>query len=424
MATQHQPSTDLGRAYCVYTRRIRDSIQPQLMTGIDTEVLDGIGELARVGRNSQIAIAHARLMTLFDDPRLPSSDDLRGEVQEVYRKAEQLTFPASTAYVAQSQALSGWTRNHSLTSVDLTRLRSLDLMSHSDPTIKTFVTDMTARLAAVTSPPDAVLYSQFFEILGEALAYRFLSARLKTRRVPEAQTKTPDFECRTVDDKVFYIEVKTLDVVGGEFRQDQIMVDAVDCAIDVKQQLERGKTVAISEGEIAPYKRYGETDTYDPRSLIRVIDTLRDKCWQAFKPGQFVLGPTLAVAITNRLIIPGEKCALAPYYFDPHDGGVCVSGVLWQSCFGRIGTPIFRHPDFQGRPTLEGHLNAPGVFVDEGRPFPGLGLVALSFGGHDDSALGLYVAKHPPICNWEPDDTESAIASICEAFNDNENSRA
>jgi hypothetical protein len=424
MTNQWKPATDLSRAYCAYKTRVRNSIQPQLMEWIEADILDGIEKLAQADRNSRIAGLHARLMDLLGKLEILTTGELRSDFEKVYREAERLAFRASTAYVAQGQALVGWTQNHSLTSVDLKRLRALDMKSHSDPTINTFVADMSARLSAVVSPPDVILYSQFFEIYGEALTYEFLSAKLRTRRMPEAETKTPDFECRTPDDKVFYVEVKTLDIVGGEFRHDQIMVDSVDRAVDLRRQLAAGETIAMSEGEVAPYKRFGETDTYDPRSLVRVIDVLRDKCWQAFKLGQFALGPTFALAITSRLIVPAGKCALAPYYFDPHDGGTCVSGVLWQSAFGYVGTPILRWPDFPGKPTLEAHLAAPGLFVDEGRRFPGLGLIALSFGSEGDAAFGLYPARYPPIADWGPDETLSAIVSICEAFNDDENSQA
>ena len=424
MTNQCKSATDLTRAFCAYKIGVRHSIQPQLMDWIETDILDGIEHLARENRLSRLTALHAQLMDLLGKLAISTTEQLRSDFETVYREAEQLAFRASSAYVKQTQSLTSWTRNHSLASVDLKRLRALDIRSHSDPTVNTFVVDMSARLSGVVSPPDVILYSQFFEIYGEALTYDFLSSKLRTRRIAEGETKTPDFECRTPEDKVFYVEVKTLDIVGGEFRHDQIMVNAVDRAIDLRRQLAAGETIAMSEGEVAPYKRFGETYTYDPRSLVRVIDTLREKCWQAFKPGQFALGPTFALAITSRLIVPAGKCALAPYYFDPHDGGACVSGTLWHSAFGHVGTPIFRWPDFPGKPTLEAHLTVPGLFVDEGRHFPGPGLIALSFGSDGDAAFGLYPARHPPIRDWGPDETLSAIVSICGAFNDDENSQA
>jgi hypothetical protein len=93
---------------------------------------------------------------------------------------------------------------------------------------------------------------------------------------------------------------KTLDIVGGQLRHDAMMVDAIDQAVDLAEQVAEGRTVAVSEGEFAPYERYGENKTYDPRSLMRVIDTLREKFLQAFKAGQFAMGPTLALAVVDR----------------------------------------------------------------------------------------------------------------------------
>jgi hypothetical protein len=100
--------------------------------------------------------------------------------------------------------------------------------------------------------------------------------------------------------------------------------------------------------------------------MIRVVDTIREKCHQAFKSAQFSQGPTVAPAVMDRLIVPGRGCALAPYYYDQYQGGACVSGVLWHAVFGRTGTPIFRLPDFAGHDNLDGFLDKDGLFVDVG----------------------------------------------------------
>ena len=43
-----------------------------------------------------------------------------------------------------------------------------------------------------------------------------------------------------------------------------------------------------------------------------------------------------------------------------------------------LGRPIFRVPEFAGAPSLEGHLENLGLFVDEAVPFPGSGLIVLN----------------------------------------------
>ena len=108
-----------------------------------------------------------------------------------------------------------------------------------------------------------------------------------------------------------------------------------------------------------------------------MIDTLREKSLGAFKEGQFKEGPTLALVVVDRLLLPGGMFDLAPYYYaDFNDGGI-RSGVLWHMAYGRSGTPIFRLPEFAGAKSLDGHLDRLGLFVDEMRPFWGPGLVVL-----------------------------------------------
>jgi hypothetical protein len=351
-------ASDLSRAYGAYNVAVRQSVQPQIMGWVSLEVLDGIATIAAAGKNAQVATLHGRLLALLADPNLAGSAQLRDHFKMDYKEAEALAFPAATAFVAHSQMLTTWTSNHNLVATDLKRLRNIDLKAHADPAYTGYVDKMVAILPALTAAPDVTRYSQFFELYSEALVLEFLRSKVKTKKIPEQAGKTPDFQCEMEDGQTFYIEVKTLDIVGGALRHDEIMVDAIDQAVSRDAQIAEGAAVAVTEGETAPYKRSGENDTYDPNSLLRVIDTLRDKCWQAFKAGQFAMGPTFALAVTDRLIVPGGKCALAPYYYDPYDAGYCVSGVLWHSAFGKQDTPILRLPDFPGAASIEGDLSA------------------------------------------------------------------
>jgi hypothetical protein len=292
-------------------------------------------------------------------------------------------------------------------------------LHHVDSTFKEYVGKICAKLADVAAAPSVKTYSQFFELYSEALALQFLRSKLPTCRIPELGSKTPDFECMLEDERKFFVEVKTLDIVGGELRHDQMMVDAIDQAVDIGQQVSRGKPVAVSEGEFAPYKRYAEA-AYDSRSLMRVIDSLREKFVQAFKSDQFAMGPTFALAVADRLIIPGGQSALDPYYFD-HDG--VVSGVLWHAAFGTEGAPIFRHPDFEGAPSLEGHLSIRGMLVDEGRPFPGRALIVLKRSPDGDVALGLDPSRETGTGGWKAEDTVAALTRVCDVYNDEQNTR-
>jgi hypothetical protein len=101
-----QLTTHLSRAYAAYNRAVKASVQPQIMGWVDIEVLDGIEAPALQDPRSKIA-------------QLMNSPPLRDEFRNVYREAEQIAFPAATAFVAQAQALTDWTRNHSLMVADI-----------------------------------------------------------------------------------------------------------------------------------------------------------------------------------------------------------------------------------------------------------------------------------------------------------------
>lgn len=422
-----QLKTALSRAYYAYNGAVRGSVQPKIMGWVRFEVFDGIEALAAAQPGSRIAALHQHLMQLLaDGTALMNSEELRNDFKRVYQEADQIVYPATSAFIAHQQALSSLTQNYSLMAVDRARLEELDLAAHHDPIYKAYIESLRARLPDIAAAPNVKKYSQFCEIYSEALVLQFLRTKVETWRVDETNDQTPDFRCRLRNGKQFYVEVKTLDIVGGEYRHDEMMVDAIDQAVELKEQIAEGCTVAVAEGEFAPYKRFQETETYDPRSLARVIDTLREKFAQTFKAGQFGVGPTLALAVTDRLSFPGGHCALTPYYLDRAPSPCIVSGVLWHAAFGTPGNPVLRAPDFEGAPSLEGYVTAPGIFMDKGRPFPGLALIVLCRGrrGAEDEALGLHPVRADKTGAWTNDDTAEALSAICAFQNDPLNTRA
>ena len=100
----------------------------------------------------------------------------------------------------------------------------------------------------------------------------------------------------------------------------------------------------------------------------------------------------------------------------------CVSGVLWQAAFGTEGAPVLRCPEFEGKPSLEGHLDRPGLYADPNVPFPGLGLIVLQRSSARRLSYGLR-APVPENEHWSSDDTEEALHAMCHAWNDRENRR-
>ena len=338
---------------------------------------------------------------------------------DLYNDASDIVFPATSAYLAVCHALHEYSTSHSLYSIELDILRAVDLEAHRNQVLVTFRNDLKCRLEQVSGIDDTTAYSQAFEIYGEVLAYLYLRERVPTERIPERKgQETPDFRCDPPDGKPFYVEVKSFDIVGGDARKRDMLHDGLDSKVELEEQICAGKSVAIAESEIAPFRKAGETKTYDPRSLIRVIDTLREKSLGAFKEGQFKEGPTLALVVVDRLLLPGGMFDLAPYYYaDFNDGGI-RSGVLWHMAYGRSGTPIFRLPEFAGAKSLDGHLDRLGLFVDEMRPFWGPGLVVLHRAQCGRRAYGLVNSAYAAQNNWSIDDTHDVLDRLCHRWND------
>ena len=419
---QRQPSS-LWNAYLGHRRRIDDEVRAATLPHFDDIVMAGIEDRATRDPGGPIASQHRDLLTLLGRADLHQSEAELRRARDVYDAAKRATFPAATAFTDHTQSLTGLTHNVSLGEVDLDLLRKFDLLAHGDPAFREFVSAMTATLQGVRSAPDVIAYNQFFESYAEALVLHFLRGRgIRTSRVKDVSS-APDFRCELADGREYFVEVKALDIVGGEIRHGQIMVEGLKPNIEIERQQRAGRRIASAESEIAPYRRAHDDADYDPRSIRRVIDTLREKSQQAFKTSQFSRGPTFALIVADRLILHGWKSALVPYFYEEHAGtGSVVSGQIWQAAFGTAGSPVMRSPDFEGAPGFDGHLERPGLYVDQGRAFPGVGLVVLQKSSSRRLSYGLR-APFPDTEGWASDDTEEALSNMCDAWNDQGNSR-
>lgn len=417
-----KPST-IWHAYRQYRLRVTQSVQPAILGEFEEGVLEGIEARASKNPGGQIAAAHADLLALLGQPNLHTDDASLARARVSYDVARRATYPASSACTDHAQGLSGLTHNASMTQVDLDLLRAFDLLAHDDPNYKDFIDQMVAKLAQVSSAPDIVVYSQFFEIYTEAMVLHFLRGRgIPTSRVTD-KASAPDFRCELDDGRPYFIEVKSLDIVGGAIRHKQIMEDGLSPNIEIERQLREGRRVASAESEVAPYRKAFNDAGHDAYSVKRIIDTLREKSHSAFKASQFKRGPSFALVVADRLILHGWKSALVPYYYDEHHGsGNCVSGVIWQAAFGRVGAPVMRSPEFEGKPSVEGYLDTDGLYVDAGRPFPGEGLVVLQKSSRRRLSYGLR-APNTEGADWTSDDTEAALNAMCDAWNDQCSSR-
>jgi hypothetical protein len=374
------------------------------------------------------------MFELLGDPRAAGADFVTQFI-EVYNAARQRAYPLSWAIQTEMDEFSGITGDYTLQCLDRGMLQLMDDEALIDPTMKTFVDEMLKRLQAESPRPQHEIYPEVLEIYSEALVYRLLKeqggGRLKIKKVPR---DGPDFECvlrygepGTGDrDLIFYIEVKTLDIVDPVQRLPQVLDEGLDTAIELERQQLAGGKVAIAEQVIAPYRK-GDVDTaYDPRSPRLVIETLINKAGGNFKASQFKRGPTFALASLLRLPLPGQgSSTLAPFFYYPGRGGACISGVLWHMAFGEIGAPVHRLPEFEGAGTSDGKLERAGLLVDPAIQLAAAGLIVVHYDKGAYRFDGLYDAHwEDPENSWSNTETEIVLSVLCGRVNDRGNGSA
>lgn len=416
-----EPNSNLAKLY----RQQRNLIinkTPRLSTFSEKEA-DVLARIAEIAPDSDAANAYQRLVELMREKDILSDESKNNAFATVYRNAMAIAMPATAAYLDQQNEMSGLTQDYSLTQIDLDMLREIDQRAYHDEDMKTFVSQMCAKFDEISCPPDAQRYGQVFEIYAEAIVLAHLrDCKVVVRKIPEGKESSPDFEYQTEDGKPFFIEVKAFNIMDGNHRHKEMMLDALDTQVELERQQRDGKKIAMAENEIAPYRKVGSDPGYDLRSLKMPIDRLRNKFQQAFKPPQFKNGPTFALAVADRLIIPGGPYSLAPYYYDDFQSGSCVSGIIWQAAYGHEGGAVMKLPEFEGKSGYEGVLDAPGFFIDETKQFSAIGLIVFY---RETGGRVVYGLAGPEIdqFGWTSDDTEAVFHSIADAWNDVGNTR-
>ena len=420
----HSIKSRLAKLYSQYYNRITKQARKHILGDVSITVLEGIDSFANKNPGSVADKMRTKMLEVISSHTSVVDEQAESYFKNYYEQAYDDVYPAIRAYILACHPVNDISESHSLSSIDLEMLRVIDTDANEDGVLDDFRKELIARLEECKTTDDVISYSQAFEVYGEIVVYLYLTQRgLLTERLSERPGKgTPDFKCKWHNGKHFFVEVKSFDVVGGEFRNREMMENALDAKVELEEQIIAGKRIALATNEIDPYRKSGKQDKYDPFSLIRVIETLRDKSLTAFKNKQFKDGPTFALVLADRLVLPGGRFALSPYYYDNYDEGAIVSGVMWHMAYGRPGTPIFRHPDFPGAPSLEGHLDEFGIFVDKERLFPSPGLIILHREQSSHVGYGLANPLYPGGENWTVDDTTGVLNVVCDYQNDEDNS--
>ena len=278
----------LGQTYWQHHARVTNGMQPKIMGHVSIDVLEGIEVFACDNPGSSVAQMYKEMLAGIGPDATAGDPQTVSQFSELYDSAYDAVFPTTRAYLEVRHEVDEISSSLSLSVFDFETLHAFDLEAHGNYILGTFRNELKSRLNKVKGIDDVTAFSQAFEIYGEIIAYLHLRERAHTERLAERKgKKTPDFKCTFPDGKTFFVEVKSLDVVDGKPKNLAMLDDGLDAEAELEEQIHAGESVASAITEIAPFRKAGETGTYDPHSLIRVIDTLREKSLQAFKAGQF-----------------------------------------------------------------------------------------------------------------------------------------
>lgn len=266
-------------------------------------------------------------------------------------------------------------------------------------------------------------YGQLVESYYENVAADYLSSKnIKVTKIHETNTATPDFECifSTTDGgkKTFYIEVKTLNAIGGDSHYRKNDEETFNVEVDLEEQRKNcpHQRIYMAQRELNPW---GKALNNHAEERSAVIETLIEQIGKNIKPGQFSNKPTFLLVFVNRLCNGLlHKHDLVSYYFDT-DCRTVASGLLWTVCFGEKQHLILK-PAIEGLSNQERRLNKTGVLVEY--PYvPGIIFVDSFFNknrrvfGLYDDLWQLYDEK------WGELDTEELFYTITDAFSGKRN---
>ncbi|MCB4802181.1 hypothetical protein QO001_001442 [Methylobacterium brachiatum] len=421
--------TDLGIAFAGHLTAHRRN--PDLALGVpEFEWLDALRDRAtRTGDTRLTALTNA-MLGLLANPLAHSG--FKADFMTAYEDARRYAYPLTRALIDERHRLSGLSQDYTLACIDLGQVRIIEDEAETDPSLKEFVRDMRAKLAATKLARHETL-RQVFDVYGEALVCRLLRARLGGRlriaKIPESAVPGPDFACeldvvrqgRTVTLQ-FYLEVKSLDIVAAPQRLPEMMDDALDVRIELEKQVNAGERIAMAEGVVAPYRPVGDAPGYDDRSIRLPVEAILQKAAGNFKNAQFRRGPTFALANLLRLPLPGQGVGTLTKAYDDPMFGNGISGVLWHVAFGQVGQRITRAAEFEGAGQDDGSLARAGLLVDQAVALDTPGLIVLH---HDDGyRFDGFLDTAWTNGSWGPQDTEEVVRSLCGDYNDEADSRA
>lgn len=245
-----------------------------------------------------------------------------------------------------------------------------------------------------------------FDAYQEAMNYLFLKEKVTVECIREQKNaKTPDFKIFSGQEQAF-LEMKTLGYVGGELGYLEDIESGLEACISIEEQLDAGREWGIAMTSTHSWGAKG-----DPLSMKHCIEVIVSKIEQNLKEEQFSYGTTFLFIDLKLLSNPFTySTSCLPIYYDKQYSSL-VSGVLWNTAFGKVGNPIFKPIEHRGAKNIEGELRTNGVLIS--KPW----IKALCFRVYWLGSNSLVVGFH----RWQDTPTVRILQSFCNLINDEEN---
>ena len=149
-------------------------------------------------------------------------------------------------------------------------------------------------------------------------------------------------------------------MAGGSLNKRNYQEDALEGEIALEEQRAAGARLAMHERVIAPMN--DGSPGYRGDSTSHWVSVVVKKLDANIKRGQFEHGRTILAVDLRQLLLIGElEDSTKPQWKDMYDAP--VSGVLWNTCFGRRGQEMFRPAEWEDENNRDLHLEVQGVLL-------------------------------------------------------------
>lgn len=419
------PETDLGRAFAEKGQAWRG------MGGVESTWLNGIRTRAQKVGPADLTGLTDTMLDLLQRAK-DKAPELSASFSLAFEDAMRLAYPASALLLKEIQGGNSVGTDDTINAIDRGMVRQLEDLAVGDAVAKDFQIALMKRLRVPGRKRTPSWASSLYEEYGEALLYLLLRQRggacLHVRKIPEGTGPSPDFECIWARPGqaalTFYLELKSLDVVGGASRRNEALSEALDASLRIEQQLASGKRIAMTERPLRTIEPSNPDPEYDSYSVRHVIEAVSTKAAGAFKSQQFKHGPTFAVANVGRLgHVDQGPLGVKPTFWDA-EHKVNLTGQWWSVAYGSIGSEVHRVPEFEGASSDNGKLRRDGLLVDPAVSLGAAGLV-LVFGERSGYRMVGFRAPSQPVSGtWSPADADAILGLICDAWNDQQDTRS